>query len=67
MLKSMAGIDATHVPYRGSPDAVLGLISGDVDFFFDTVVSALPQTRAGKVRMLAVSTAARVPIASGRR
>jgi tripartite-type tricarboxylate transporter receptor subunit TctC len=63
MLKSMAGIEATHVPYRGSPDAVLGLIGGDVDFFFDTVVSALPQTRAGKVRMLAVSTATRVPIA----
>ena len=63
MLKSMAGIEATHVPYRGSPDAVLGLISGDVDFFFDTVVSAAPQVKAGKVRMLAVTTATRVPIA----
>ena len=62
MFKSMTGIDAIHVPYKGSPDAVMALMAGDIDFFFDTLTSASPQAKAGRSRILAVTTAGRVPL-----
>ena len=62
MFKSMTGIEAIHVPYKGSPDAVMALMAGDIDFFFDTLTSASPQAKAGKSKILAVTTASRVPL-----
>jgi tripartite-type tricarboxylate transporter receptor subunit TctC len=56
MLKSMAGIKMIHVPYKGSPQAVAGLLSGEVAVSFSTMPSAVPNAKAGKLRALAVTT-----------
>ncbi len=59
LLKSMAGVDITHVPYRGSAPALLDLMGGRVQVFFDSIASALPHIRAGKLRAIAVAAATR--------
>lgn len=50
------GIDAVHVPYKGSPEAITETIAGRVDYFFAPLVSALPMIKAGKLVALAVGT-----------
>lgn len=55
------GLSLEHVPYRGSASAMADLVSGVVPMMFDTVTSALPQARADRVRILAVTTARRLP------
>jgi tripartite-type tricarboxylate transporter receptor subunit TctC len=59
MLKSAAGIDLTYVPYKGSPQALSDLLSGQVQLICDPLATALPQVKAGKLRMLAVTSAKR--------
>jgi len=59
LLKNMARIDMRHVPYKSGPEAVTGVLSGDVDFIFFTVPAVLPQVEAGKLRALAITSAAR--------
>src|SRR5215212_11340572 len=61
LLKARAGIDITHIPYKGSGPAIQDLMGGQVDMMFDTTVVAAPQIKAGKVRPLAVTSAKRVP------
>ena len=63
LFKSMTGTFMVHVPYRGGAPAYTDLIGGQVDLMFDNLVTALPQARAGKVRMLAVSGQRRSPLA----
>ena len=60
LFKSMAGVDITHIPYKGSAPALTDIIGGQVSLMFDAGVSALPQVRAGKLRALAITTAKRV-------
>jgi tripartite-type tricarboxylate transporter receptor subunit TctC len=60
MLKSAAGIDIRHVPYRGSVAAMLDVIAGHVAFMVVDLQPALPQIAAGKVRVLGVTTPRRV-------
>ncbi len=59
LLKSMARIDMRHVPYKSGPEAVTGVLTGDVDFIFFTVPAVLPQVEAGKLRALAITSLAR--------
>ena len=54
--KLATGIDALHVPYKGSPEAITDTMSGRIDYFFAPLVSALPMIKAGKLIPLAVST-----------
>lgn len=56
LFKTMANVDITHVPYKGATPAVTDLIAGHVDIFFDGMPSALPHVRAGKLKVLAVTT-----------
>ena len=63
MLKSAAGIDIRHVPYRGSVPAMLDVIAGHIPFMVVDLQPALPQMRDGKVRVLGVTTLKRVAAA----
>lgn len=56
------GIQLMHVPYRGSSLAMKDLIGGQVGFLFDTLTSAVPQIRAGRVKPLAITSARRSPL-----
>ena len=59
LFKMMTGINMVHVPYRGGAPALTDLISGQVQVMFDNVPTSLEFIRAGKLRPLAVTTAAR--------
>lgn len=59
LLKMMAGVDMVHVPYRGAGPAATDLIAGQVQFMVLSPVVALPLIRERKLRVLAVTTAAR--------
>ena len=61
MFKRMAGIELTHIPYRGSAPAFIDLISGRVDVMFSSSGSILPHVKAGKVRAIAVTASRRSP------
>jgi tripartite-type tricarboxylate transporter receptor subunit TctC len=59
MFKSAAGIDLTHVPYKGSPSALNDLLAGQVQMICEPLSTALPQVKAGRLRILAVTSANR--------
>ena len=61
LFKSVAGVEAVHVPYKSAPQAVLEIVGGQVSFAFVNAPLALPQVRAGKLRALAVTGARRSP------
>jgi tripartite-type tricarboxylate transporter receptor subunit TctC len=61
LLKSVAGIDVVHVPYKSAPQAVMEVVGGQVNFAFVNAPLALPQVKAGKLRALAVTGAKRSP------
>jgi len=61
LLKSKAGIDITHIPYKGSGPAIQDVMAGQVDMMFDTTVVAGPHIESGKLRPLAVTSAKRQP------
>jgi len=63
MLKSTAGIDIRHVPYRGSVPAMLDVIAGHISFMIVDLQPALPQIREGKVRALGVTSPKRIAAA----
>ena len=61
LLKSMAGIQMLHIPYKGGGPSVIGLVAGEAMVGFTTTPSCIFQIKAGRLRGLAVSTATRSP------
>jgi tripartite-type tricarboxylate transporter receptor subunit TctC len=55
LFKAMAGVEMVHVPYKGSPQAINDLMSGNIQVMFDNVPSIGPHVKAGRVRGLGVS------------
>ena len=63
LFKTLAGVEMTHVPYKGAAPAMNDLIGGQIQLMFDNLASALGQVRAGRVKALAVTTAKRSTLA----
>jgi len=63
LLKSMAGIDMVHVPYKGATPAMADLIAGQVQLAFNGMASVLPQIASGKMKAIAIGSARRSPAA----
>ena len=63
MLKAAAGVDVLHVPYKGSNPATQAILGGEVTFVFSTMPPAISNSKAGKLRALAVTTPKRVAAA----
>jgi tripartite-type tricarboxylate transporter receptor subunit TctC len=59
LFKMMTGVNMQHVPYRGAPPALIDLIAGQVQVYFSNLPGSIEYIRAGKLRALAVTTAAR--------
>ena len=60
--RAAARFDAVHVPYKGTPEVVNGLISGRLDFAFVPITTALPHLRANKLAALALGSIDRTPL-----
>jgi len=61
LFKTMAGVDMTHVPYKGSSPALTDLMGGQVQIMFDNLPSSLALIKAGKLRAVAVTSLKRAP------
>ena len=63
LFKTLAGVEMTHVPYKGAAPAMNDLIGGQIQLMFDNLASSLGQVRGGRIRALAVTTAKRSALA----
>ena len=61
LFKVMAGVQMTHIPYKGSAPAMQDLLGGQVQLMFDNLPPSLPQIKGGKLRALAVTSSTRAP------
>jgi tripartite-type tricarboxylate transporter receptor subunit TctC len=61
MFVKQAGLDATHVPFRGAAQTIPAMLAGDVNFAIDNLASYVPAISSGKMRALAVTSSARWP------
>ncbi len=61
LFQLMARVKLRHIPYRGSAPALQGLLAGDTDLMFDNLGVSLPLVEAGKLKLLAVAAASRMP------
>jgi tripartite-type tricarboxylate transporter receptor subunit TctC len=62
MFKFMTKVEMTHIPYKGSGPAIVDLIGGQIPFAFESMIPVLPHVKGGKLRGLAVTSAARSPV-----
>lgn len=63
MFKQMSRADLIHVPYKGAPQALTDLMGGQVSVMWTDIITGMPLVKGGKVRALAVTSAARLPVA----
>jgi len=63
LFASMIGVPLTHIPYKGTPPAMVDVSSGVVTFMFDQMTAALPLLETGKLKLLAVTTQDRIALA----
>ena len=63
MFADLIGVPLTHIPYKGTPPAMIDVSSGQVPFMFDQMTAALSLVQAGKLKLLAVTTAKRMALA----
>ena len=62
ILCMMAGVKMTHVPYKGSAAAMFDVVAGNTQLMVVTLITSLPQVRAGKLRAIGITSAKRSPI-----
>jgi tripartite-type tricarboxylate transporter receptor subunit TctC len=62
LFKATAGIDIVHVPYKGTGQALTDLVGGQVQMMMSSLLPAMPQVKAGRLRALAVTSAKRTPV-----
>ena len=65
LFKTLTGTNMTHVPFRGSGEALPALLSGDVDVFFENLPTVLPHIQSGKLKALAVASKEASPFLPG--
>ncbi len=63
MFADLIGVPLTHVPYKGTPPAMVDVSAGQVTFMFDQMTAAVPLLQAGKLKLLAVTTGKRIALA----
>jgi tripartite-type tricarboxylate transporter receptor subunit TctC len=63
MFGDLIGVKLTHIPYKGTPPALTDVAAGQVTFMFDQMTAALPLAKAGRVKLLAVTTGKRITLA----
>jgi tripartite-type tricarboxylate transporter receptor subunit TctC len=62
MFADLIGVPLQHIPYKGTPPAMVDVSSGQVTFMFDQMTAALPLLQAGKLKLLAVTTGKRIAL-----
>ena len=65
LLKTMAGIEIVHIPYKGTTPGIAALLSGEVSIMFNTVTGIQPHVKTGRVKALAVTTPKRSEMMPG--
>ncbi|HEY1231673.1 MAG TPA: tripartite tricarboxylate transporter substrate binding protein [Ramlibacter sp.] len=60
LFKSAAGVDITHIPYKGSSQALPDLMAGSSSMMFDSIPASMPHVKSGKLRVLAVASSKRI-------
>jgi len=63
LFATMSGIKMNHIPYKGSAPALTDVMGGQASLMFDTMLSAMPHVKNGKLKAIAVTSAARSPAA----
>ena len=63
MFEESAGLDMLDIPYKGAAAALSALVAGDVQVYFDSITTSIPQLRAGAINVIGVTSEARVPTA----